>query len=200
MRIRYQIMLLIIVVLGAYYPSLSAPLNSVDDPGMYSYLLNTDNFSLRSLFFPGRSGGYYRPLLVLSFLFDKYVWGLELSFMHLGNILVHLCNAILVYFITHKASTLIGRQATYFPLTAAILFAVHPIGTESVCWISGRTDLLAGVFSLAVGMAVAESPLDVTALSGICMLYVIGLSCQRNSEFFFCLQPSLSPFSYIQAL
>jgi len=34
------------------------------------------------------------------------------------------------------------------PLYAALLFSIHPINTESINWISGRTDLLAGIFIL----------------------------------------------------
>lgn len=182
MRIRYQIMLLIIVVLGVYYPSLSAPLNSVDDPGMYSYLLNTDGFTLRGLFMPG--GAYYRPLLVLSFLFDKYVWGLEVSFMHLDNVLLHLCNVVLVYAITRKSCFLNGQQVLLLPLVAAILFAIHPINTESVIWISGRTDLLACFFILLSVYLLLNRPLPfvLSLLSACCLL----LAClSKETAIFF---------------
>lgn len=146
MRIRFQVMLLTIVVLGVYYPALHAPMNSVDDPGMLLYLLNTDSFSLRDLFLSGGSG-YYRPLLQLSFLFDKYVWGLEESFMHLDNILLHLLNTLLLFALVRRVC-LSRARPTGCALAAALLFAVHPINTESVSWISGRTDPLAACFLL----------------------------------------------------
>ena len=191
MRIRYQIMLLIVVVLGVYYPSLTAPLNSVDDPGMYSYLLNTDDFTLRGVFMPG--GVYYRPLLLLTFLFDKYIWGLEVSFMHLDNILLHLCNAMLVYAITRKSCFLTGQQTVYLPLAAAILFASHPINTESVIWISGRTDLLAGFFILLTVFLSLKRPLPIvlSLISACCLL----LAClSKETAIFFLPAAVVIPF------
>lgn len=191
MRIRYQIMLLIVVVLGVYYPSLSAPLNSVDDPGMYSYLHNTDDFTFRGVFMPG--GAYYRPLLLLTFLFDKYVWGLEVSFMHLDNILLHLCNVLLVFAITRKSCSLTGQQTTYLPLAAAILFAIHPINTESVIWISGRTDLLAGFFILLSVFLLLNRPLPfvLSLLSACCLL----LAClSKETAIFFLPAALVIPF------
>lgn len=191
MRAHYQIMLLIVVVLGVYYPALFAPLNSVDDPGMYSYLLNTDDFTFRGVFMPG--GEYYRPLLLLSFLFDKYVWGLEVSFMHLDNILLHLSNVMLVYAITRKSCSLAGQQTEHLPLAAAVLFAVHPINTESVIWISGRTDLLAGFFILLSVFLLLKRPLPfVHSLISACSLLLACLA--KETAIFFLPAAVVIPF------
>lgn len=145
---RTCLLLLVFAVLGVYYPAIFSPLNSVDDPGMYSYLLNSDGFSLRTLFFPGGSGEYYRPLLVVSYMMDKYVWGLQESFMHLENIIFHLCNTLLLFAVARQACLLRGIKGPLTPLIAAVFFALHPINTEAVNWIAGRTDLLACFFVL----------------------------------------------------
>jgi tetratricopeptide (TPR) repeat protein len=146
--IRTCLLLLVFAVLGVYYPAIFSPLNSVDDPGMYSYLLNSDGFSLRALFFHGGSGEYYRPLLVISYMMDKYVWGLQESFMHLENVVFHLCNTLLLFAVARRACLLRGIKGPLTPLTAAVFFALHPINTEAVNWIAGRTDLLACFFVL----------------------------------------------------
>lgn len=142
---RISILLLVFIVLGVYYPAIFSPLNSVDDPGMYNDLLNTDSFSFETIFFPG-GGEYYRPLLIVSYLMDKFVWGLEESFMHLENILFHLCNTLLVFAIARRACKLKKLDSTLAPFIAALFFAIHPINTEPVNWVAGRTDLLAGFF------------------------------------------------------
>lgn len=142
---RISISFLVFIVLGVYYPAIFSPLNSVDDPGMYNYLLNTDNFNFKTIFFPG-GGEYYRPLLIVSYLMDKFVWGLEESFMHLENILFHLCNTLLVFVIARRACQLKKLDSTWTPFLAALFFAIHPINTEPINWIAGRTDLLAGFF------------------------------------------------------
>jgi hypothetical protein len=144
---RTSLLLLVFVVLGIYYPAIFAPINSIDDPGMYAYLLNTDNFTLQNIFTPS-GGNYYRPILIVSYMLDKYVWGLEVSFMHLENIVFHLFNTLLVYAIARKAAFLQGVRSGLVPLMAALFFSIHPLNTEVVAWIAGRTDLLAGFFLL----------------------------------------------------
>ena len=156
---RTIILLLIFTVLMVYYPALFAPLIGVDDLKMYHYLHNSDDINLRSLFFPGGSGTYYRPLLTASFLLDKYAWGLEESFMHLQNIILHLCNALLVYAITRRSFLFLDVVSPVPAFLAALFFAVHPINTEAVNWVSGRTDLLAGFFVLLSFMLVIKYPI-----------------------------------------
>lgn len=147
-RVRYQLLLLAFVVLGIYYPVIFAPFCSTDDYRMIESLRNQDSFDIYRLFFP-HGGQYYRPLLYLTFIVDKYAWGLEESFMHLENLVLHLCNALLVF-----ASVRMLFRAwkidpgPWSPLAAALIFALHPINTEAVAWVSGRTDLLACFFVL----------------------------------------------------
>jgi tetratricopeptide (TPR) repeat protein len=138
---------LVFVALGVFYSAIFSPLNSMDDPGMYQYLLNAEDFTVGQIFIPG-GGNYYRPLLLVSYLADKYIWGLEESFMHLENIVFHLFNTLLLFAVVRKAASLQGIRSTLLPLTAALLFALHPLNTESVNWIAGRTDLLAAFFLL----------------------------------------------------
>ncbi|PLX91341.1 MAG: hypothetical protein C0621_11095 [Desulfuromonas sp.] len=147
MRIRlgYTALALLFLVLGVYYPSIFAGVNSVDDQRMLLQLESMQNIDFFSLFVPHNSF-YYRPLLMLSFWFDKVMWNLEPSFMHLENILLHACNSLLVFFLIKRFFP--ASVAIYAPLLGSALFALHPINTESVNWISGRTDLLASFWLL----------------------------------------------------
>jgi protein O-mannosyl-transferase len=192
MRIRYQIMLLTITVLVAYYPVIFAPMNSVDDPGLFLHLLNIDSFSLWKIFMPGGSSGYYRPLLQISFLLDQYVWGLEESFIHLDNILIHLCNTMIVFVIVRRVCQII-EWAPGGALVAALLFGVHPINTESVSWISGRTDPLAACFLLLSVLALLyrSRPLLSSLASALLML----LACLvKETAIFFLPAALILPF------
>jgi tetratricopeptide (TPR) repeat protein len=144
----YLALLLTFIVLMVYYPMIFAGFNTLDDLGMINWLLNTEHFNLKNLFLPGGSGYYYRPLLGLTFITDKYLWGLLASFMHLENILLHAVNAILVFFIGIKIFKRYEINNKVLPFSAALLFALHPVNTEAVNWISGRTDVLAGSFAL----------------------------------------------------
>lgn len=150
MKIRapYIVLLLVFVVLGVYYPSLFLPYNSVDDERMVFHLINTDHFSFKDIFLPGGSGFYYRPLLYLTFIADKYWWGLHESFMHLENILLHAVNVVLVFLAATRVQQSDKAKCGVTAFAAALLFALHPINSEAVNWISGRTDVLAGTFVL----------------------------------------------------
>ena len=179
---RTSLLFLLFVVLGIYYPAIFAPLSSIDDPGIYSYLLNTD-FTLHKIFVSG-GGNYYRPILIVSYMMDKYVWGLEESFMHLENIVFHLLNTLMVFVIARKGALLQGIRSETVPLVAALFFAIHPLNTEAVAWIAGRTDLLACFFLLlSVWLLLRQSTnIAITVLAALCLL--VGCLAKETAIFF----------------
>jgi tetratricopeptide (TPR) repeat protein len=90
--------------------------------------------------YPRGVGAIYRPITTLSFLFDYSILGhgQNPAGYHWINLILHLLNVALVYFLTLK---LLGRPWPAF--AAAALFAVHPVATESVTNLVGRSDLFA---------------------------------------------------------
>lgn len=137
-----------LIVIIIFSPTIFGELILIDDSDVYHWISNHD-ISLRKLFFPKtQEGGYYRPLIGTSYLFDKTVWNLDTKLMHVDNIVLHTVNVLLIYIIL---KSLIGTYKTNHATTAAIgalLFGIHPITTESVAWISGRTDIIACNFIL----------------------------------------------------
>jgi protein O-mannosyl-transferase len=86
--------------------------------------------------------GIYRPVFMLSLLFNQQIFGNNPLFFHLVNNLIHAANAVLLYL-------LVRRWLSQFPaLFAALLFALHPISVEAVAWVSARPELLVMFFSL----------------------------------------------------
>ena len=149
MRIKawHAVALISIVILAAYYPALSAPLNSVDDVMMVNDLMNRSGFTWQDFLFPS-SKSYYRPLINSSFILDRFLWNLEAPFLHLENLLLHLFNTLMVFMIARRGSAFLNLKENHAPLAAALLFGVHPINTEAVIWVAGRADLMAGCFVL----------------------------------------------------
>lgn len=146
---RYQILLIIFLVLGVFYPTLFAEFTSIDDVMRAEGLMDLDKWSLKQVFFPVTHGGlYYRPLIDLTFYLDKDLWFLDPGFMHLENILLHLANALLVFFIMRCLTPEQEREQSLVPFVAGCIVAVHPLSTEAVNWVSGRCDLMAGTFIL----------------------------------------------------
>jgi tetratricopeptide (TPR) repeat protein len=96
---------------------------------------------------PTRESGpttpYYRPMFTLYLMMGWQLFGDWAAGWHLINILMHL---LAVYF----AFLIIERITGDLRLTAiaTLLFAIHPLRTESVAWISGVTDLFLALFLL----------------------------------------------------
>ncbi|MCC6485056.1 MAG: hypothetical protein IT209_09450 [Armatimonadetes bacterium] len=117
-----------------------------DDRYLLSQIQNQDlSGILRGSFIerPGESrGDYYRPLVSLSLAADTAIWGETPMGFHLTNMGIYALCAL-------AAWLLALRWLSAGPaFTAAAIFAVYPVHCEPVCWISGRTDLLAGLFIL----------------------------------------------------
>jgi tetratricopeptide (TPR) repeat protein len=100
------------------------------------------------LFPPSVPSHYYRPLQALTYLVDYHLWGLTPAGYHLTSALLHGATAVLLYRLAHALT----RDAPA-ALAAATLFAVHPIHTEAVTYVSGRSDPLSAPFLLAALLA-----------------------------------------------
>lgn len=83
-----------------------------------------------------------RPLMPFSLTLDHSLWGLRPFGYHLTNTVLHLLNAVLVYILAGYISS------GLVPLTASLLFALHPIHVEAVVGVTFREDLLVTLFFL----------------------------------------------------
>lgn len=145
----YQILILCSVILVVYYSALFSPICFIDDNKIILYdAADTRLDQLFSILLSG--GGYYRPLLFMTFVVDNYLWLLQESFMHLENVILHGINALLLYSVTERLAKRIeiSPDNNAIPFIVSLLFILHPLATESVNWISGRTDPLSCLFLL----------------------------------------------------
>ncbi len=95
--------------------------------------------------FVGAAGAtnYYRPMMTFTFLVLWQTFG-DLPFgYHLFNIVL---NALVVLAVYYAGRELFRDRS--IAAIAAFLFAVHPIHTETVCWIAAVPDLEATLFLL----------------------------------------------------
>lgn len=79
----------------------------------------------------------YRPLASFSFAVNYAVNGLEPSGYHIANLLFHTLNAFLVFLLLRRLGFGDGPSCA-----GALIFAIHPVHTEAVTWISGRGNVL----------------------------------------------------------
>jgi len=91
----------------------------------------------------GISGNYWRPTLLIIYSLGWHAWGSWVVGYHAINIIIHILNAILIFYLLRK---LFSREIP--AAIAAIIFTIHPVQTESVTYISGLGDPLSLLLSL----------------------------------------------------
>ncbi len=125
----------------------------VKDPSKVFALFAEDQHA-----FAGGQGNFYRPLLSVTFLIDYAIArigqppippteipkNLNPFVFHCSSALWHAAAAVLLLLFLQRLGT-----PTSVSLPAAAIFAVHPLHTEAVAYISGRADSMAAAFIFA---------------------------------------------------
>jgi hypothetical protein len=142
--IRLAGLALVLAVAAAYANSLRAPF--VFDDGFAI----VRNATIRHL---GRIGDVLspptgfavcaRPLVNLSLAINYAISGLNPWSYHLLNVVIHALAALALFGILRR--TLAGPAAAFAAWTAALLWALHPLLTESVTFVIQRTESLMGL-------------------------------------------------------
>lgn len=158
--------LLAVAIGGAYY-------NTLDNEFVFDdYFIVLDNSAVRlppqewpKLFGLDGGVGAYRPLRTLSYVVDYRLGGDRPFVYHLFNLIYHWLASCLVFLVAGQliANNAVARRqlpvarpldsaprpphcALQIALGAALLWVLHPVQTDSVAYISGRRDILAGLF------------------------------------------------------
>jgi tetratricopeptide (TPR) repeat protein len=118
----------------------------ITNPFIRSFAHVGDIFSTRILAHLGVRGAtnYYRPISIFGFLICYKLFGLLPYGFHLANLVLHALIVCLLFGLTKRLF-----QDQWLAFATAAIFALHPIHTESVAWVSGVTDLDLAVFYLA---------------------------------------------------
>ena len=86
---------------------------------------------------------YYRPLQMLTYRVTAELFGFSARAFHAVSLVFHLLATLLAYAVLYQLTRRV-RLAT----AGAALFALHPIHTEAVAWVSGLPELGCAVFFL----------------------------------------------------
>ncbi len=163
---KINLLLLVDITLIVYLTVIVSDFSSLDDTALMEEFQHTASFS--SLVHSSGST-YLRPLIMISYLVDYILWGANPVFFHWTNLVIHLCNACLVYYLSCLyLSQEKGREGV--SLLAALFFAITPLNSESVAWVSGRTDLICTFFFL-VSIVVLISK-DLPPVTGFLYLFI----------------------------
>ncbi|MBL9203180.1 MAG: tetratricopeptide repeat protein [Opitutaceae bacterium] len=162
-----------IVVLtgGAYVNSLQAPF-VLDDLTTIAANPTIRSLSpLRDVLFPpGEIYSAGRPVLNLSFALNYAIGGHVVGGYHVINLVIHLAAALVLFGVVRRTLEL-PRGAEFFrayaaPLAFAVaaLWAVHPLLTSAVTYVSQRAESLMGLFYLITLYAFVRGAERVSAL------------------------------------
>ncbi len=139
-------------VLLIYAPSLNAQF-LWDDLALVrnNLLIRSPRFCaevFRHTLFDGNSN-FYRPTQTLVFLADYWCWALNPFGYHLTSILIHAANAGLLFLVLRRTLPGLhprpgdGRHAGPMAFFVALVWAVHPVHSAAVAYVSGSADSLA---------------------------------------------------------
>jgi Flp pilus assembly protein TadD len=93
----------------------------------------------------------WHPITWISHMTDVQLFGPAPGPPHVVNLVLHVINVLLVWFVLRRLTGSMSRSAI-----VAGLFAVHPLHVESVAWVAERKDLLSTLFALLTISAYAD--------------------------------------------
>jgi len=137
----YFILMLITLVLAAYYPSIKGDFVWDDNRFFVNNPVISEPGGLFKIWFTSDNIDYW-PLSFSSFWLERRIWGLNPAYSHIVNILLHSLNAVLLWIILKY----VGFKWAWL---ASLLFALHPVNVQSVAWLTERKNLLSCLFYLS---------------------------------------------------
>ena len=107
-----------------------------------------------------------RPILLWTYAINNHLDNKHTFGFHLVNLTIHILVTVLIFIILVRIKNLISQenisgknersklvnhqpnQGLFFPFVTSLIFALHPINTDAVAYISSRSSLLATFFYL----------------------------------------------------
>lgn len=188
---RWLALLVAVLAFVAFLPALDGAFLNWDDDRNFLWNTGYRGLGLEQLrwMFTATWMGHYIPITWLSLGLNYVLGGMQPWGYHLGNLLIHAANATLLFVVAGRllaaasASSSTGSDGvsragdrssgheaevavTLGAVTAALLWALHPLRVESVAWITERRDVLCGFFYLLAVIAYLQGATRERALSG----------------------------------
>ena len=145
---------LALVIFAAYAPALRNDFVWDDtalilrDPLIRSWELAPEAFQ-HFLFIDATPSDFYRPIQRLTYLADYAAFVFKPAGYHLSSILCHLGATLALLLLSNeilRGGDFEERKRRWLAFIAALIWAVHPVHTAAVAYISGRADPLAAMF------------------------------------------------------
>lgn len=128
-----------------------------------------------------------RPALMFSYWLNYRMFGDAPFSYHFVNVAIHFFNITLVLFVLRRLLTKVGwthSRATLGSAAGALIFAIHPLQTESVSYVAGRSESLAALFMLlayAIFLYRRHEAISWRESVAILLLFGLGLKTKENA-------------------
>lgn len=113
-----------------------------------------DYITLKAAFWSGDAGPLGRPISMISFALNYYFSGFDPYFFKITNLIIHLINGVLLYFISLKIFERISlskksiEKNKYLALIVCAIWLIHPLNLTSVLYVVQRMTSLSTFFGL----------------------------------------------------
>ena len=174
----------------SYWNSLSGPFIFDDQPSIVSNRQIRELWNLRSVLFPQRELPVAGRPVVNVTLAINYAWGgLDVRGYHVWNIAIHLCCALLAFGIVRRTlesrrlGRNIGRRSVGIAFGAALIWALHPLNTEAVDYVTQRTESMMALCYLLTIYASIRSVASRRAASwqaAAVLSCALGMGCKES--------------------
>ena len=137
-------LLLVVIILAAYWQLPTHDFLNLDDSGYITQNTHVKEGITRENIiwaFSFINFAYWHPLTWLSHMVDFQLFGMNPSMHHLMNLLLHIANSLLLFFVLTRMTGSLWKSAFI-----AAVFAIHPLNVESVAWASERKNVLSTFF------------------------------------------------------
>lgn len=173
------ILLIIAAAFAVYAPSLNNGFVWDDsaliqrDPFIRSWRLIPEGFR-HFLFTDATPSDFYRPIQRLTYTWD-YAWrGFHPGIYHFDNILLHALAGVFLFLFLRSLLAALGHpRPVPWASGAALLWVIHPLFTSAVCYVSGRADLLAGMFGFCGLWLAVRNTRTSTAVAAVMFLLAV---------------------------
>lgn len=157
-RVGLPALLLAVVIAGLYENSLTVPFVFDDRMSILENPTIRQPGSIGAVLFPPSDGSTVtsRPVLNLTLALNYAVGGLAVEGYHVVNISIHVAAALVLFGLVRRTLTLpwapewLRTPAGPLGFASAMLWAVHPLQTESVTYVVQRAESLGGLILLSV--------------------------------------------------
>jgi len=146
--------LLVVVIFATYAPALRNDFVWDDtalvlrDPLIRSWQLIPEAFQ-HFLFIDATPSDFYRPIQRLTYLADYSAFVFKPAGYHFTSILFHAGAALALFLLANELLrnwNVEEPKRRWLAFIAALVWAVHPVHTAAVAYVSGRADPLAALF------------------------------------------------------